>query len=302
MRILVTGATGQVGSALASALQPLGTIVATDRAQLDLARPQDLPLVLDRIAPEIIINSAAYTAVDQAEDEQELAMCINAMAPGVMARWAAAHASPFIHFSTDYVFNGSGERPWCEDDKTEPLSAYGASKLAGEQTVRAAGGLSLIMRTSWVYAATGKNFLRTIARLAREREELRVVADQIGAPTSARLIADAVAGILGERSALDCRVRATQGLVHVAASGETSWHGFAVAIVEGLRSRGVKLAVSRVAPIRSNEYPVKAKRPHNSRLDLGRLHQLFKVNPPDWTRALNTELDQLAQELADTPE
>ena len=257
MRILVTGVTGQIGGALLPRLQGLrveglpveglATTLAADRTMLDLSMPQAIPSTLDRLAPDIIVNPAAYTAVDKAEDEPELAMRVNAQAPGIIARWAAARHVPLIHFSTDYVFDGSGERAWREDDSPHPLSAYGASKLAGENEVRAAGGTCLIVRTSWVYAAAGKNFLRTIARLARERAELRIVADQTGAPTSAALIADTIARILSD-GIESLRARCTQsgGIVHVAAAGETSWHGFACAIVEGLRERGVKLTVERV--------------------------------------------------------
>ena len=197
MRTLVTGATGQVGGALVRALAEQVPIVAADRTRLDLARPWEIASVLDQIGPELIINAAAYTAVDRAEDERDLAIRINADAPGAMAQWAASRGVPLIHFSTDYVFDGTGNRPWREDDPTGPLSVYGASKLAGEIAVRAAGGRHLIIRTQWVYAATGANFLRTIARLASERKELRIVADQYGAPTSARLIADVVATMIG---------------------------------------------------------------------------------------------------------
>lgn len=298
MRILVTGSSGQVGGALSSALAPLGAILAPDRSNFDLATPDGLPRQLDRFAPDIIINPAAYTAVDQAEDEPELAMRVNAKSPGVMAQWAAAHAIPLIHFSTDYVFSGAGNRAWREDDTTGPLSAYGSSKLAGEREILAAGGCSLIVRTSWVYAAKGRNFLRTIARLARQREDLRIVADQIGSPTSARLLADVVALMLTEGiDVLRARAAQAQGLVHVCAAGEASWHRFANAIVDGLRSRGVKLAVARVVPIRSDEFPTRAKRPLNSRLDLRRLNELFGVRTPDWEQDLEPELDQLALEL-----
>ena len=193
MRILVTGVTGQVGRAVLARLRDEATIVAADRATLDLGKPQAIAAALDRLAPDIIVNPAAYTAVDKAEEEAELAMRVNGEAPGAIARWAAAHAVPFIHFSTDYVFDGSGERAWRETDAAHPLSVYGASKLAGENKIRAVGGCFLIVRSSWVYAAHGANFLRTIVRLARERKELRIVADQIGAPTSAALIADALA-------------------------------------------------------------------------------------------------------------
>jgi dTDP-4-dehydrorhamnose reductase len=296
MRILVTGATGQVGRALQLELTHLGNVIATDRAQLDLAQPDMVSRLLDQFAPDFIVNAAAYTAVDQAEDEAALAKRINATSPGEMARWAAARSIPLVHFSTDYVFNGAGDRPWREDDATEPLSVYGASKLAGEQSIREAGGCSLIVRTSWVFASQGKNFLRTIARLAREREELRVVGDQIGAPTSAALIADVVARALAEGN-LRHRISQCNGLIHLAASGEASWYQFAVAIVEGLRSRGVKLAVRGIVALRSEDYPTKARRPHNSRLDLTRLRQVFGIEPPNWEEGLARELDLLARQL-----
>jgi dTDP-4-dehydrorhamnose reductase len=299
MRILVTGATGQVGGALVEALRPAGSIVAADRATLDLARPQRLAAALDRLAPDLIVNPAAYTNVDHAEDERDLAFLVNAEAPGAMARWGAGRGVPLIHFSTDYVFDGSGSRPWREDDPTGPLSVYGASKLAGENAIRAAAGAHLVIRTSWVYAANGTNFLRSIARLARERAELRVVADQFGAPTSAPLIAAAVARIVETSgTAVAERFAATGGLLNLAAAGETSWHGFALAIVEGLRARGLTMAVEKITPLTTAEYPVKAKRPANSRLDLTRLHRVFGVTTPPWEDALQVELDRLADELA----
>jgi dTDP-4-dehydrorhamnose reductase len=298
MRILLTGVTGQVGAALRAPLERAGSLVAADRNRLDLARPERVAAVLDTIAPDLIVNPAAYTAVDRAEDERELASRVNAEAPGEMARWAASRGVPLIHFSTDYVFDGGGARPWREDDATSPLSVYGASKLAGEDAIRSAGGSHLVVRTSWVYAATGANFLRTIARLARERDELGIVSDQFGAPTSARLIADAVAKIVANPGPLLVeRLRASRGLVNVAATGETSWHGFATAIVEGLRARHVALRVQTVRPIRTQDYPTKAKRPANSRFDLTRLREVFGVETPGWRDALSAELDALAPAL-----
>ncbi|HLC08497.1 MAG TPA: dTDP-4-dehydrorhamnose reductase [Methyloceanibacter sp.] len=298
MRILITGATGQLGFALASRLQVLGTLIATDRTALDLSQPNSIKPRLDQLAPELIINAAAYTAVDKAEDEQDLARIVNAEAPGMMAIWAAARNVPLIHISTDYVFGRGGERPWREDDKPVPLSAYGASKLAGEEAVRTAGGDTLIVRTSWVYAVRGTNFLCTIARLAQERPELRVVADQIGAPTSAAILADAVARMLnGGTDSFRASAAKSSGLVHFAASGETSWHGFAEAIVKGLRARDVPLMAERVVSIATEDYPTPAKRPANSRLDLERLRTVFGINPAPWQEALAPELDQLAQLL-----
>jgi dTDP-4-dehydrorhamnose reductase len=299
MRILLTGVTGQVGGALLEPLRTVGLVVAADRRQLDLARPERIRSALERIAPDLVVNPAAYTAVDRAEDERELAFRINAEAPGAIAHWTAERGVTFIHFSTDYVFDGAGVRPWREDDPTGPLSAYGASKLAGEKAIRGVGAPHLIVRTSWVYAARGTNFLRTIARIAQERTELRIVADQFGAPTSARLIAEAVAGIVtAGGGTLADRFAAARGLVHLTAAGETSWHGFAAAIVEGLRARGVTLAATRVVPIATVDYPTKAKRPANSRLDLTRLESVFGIKPRRWDDALAAELDQLASELS----
>ena len=292
MGVVVTGVTGQVGSAVIKAFEPIESVFAAGRNELDLARPNLIPSVLDRIEPRLIVNAAAYTAVDRAEDERELAFRVNAEAPGVIARWAAKRNVPLIHFSTDYVFDGSGNRPWREDDVANPLSIYGASKHAGDSAVRSAGGPHLIVRTSWVYAAYGTNFFRTIAHLAKERHELRIVADQIGAPTSARVIAKTIADIVGGSTpSLAEQFAAADGVVHVAASGETSWYGFAVAIVQGLKSRGATLAVERIVPISAQDYPTKAARPANCRLDLTRLRQVFRIDTLAWEQALGIELD-----------
>jgi dTDP-4-dehydrorhamnose reductase len=294
MRIMVTGASGQVGGALAKVLARSGNVVPTGRSEFDLAQPNLIAPALDRIRPDLIVNPAAYTAVDRAEDEKELAFRVNAEAPAVMARWAADHRVPLIHFSTDYVFDGTATRPWQEDDPTNPLSTYGASKLAGENAVRSAGGEHLIIRTSWVYAALGQNFLRTIERLAQERKELRIVADQVGAPTSAQLIADALPVVLGmSGTPIGVQFGLPGGTINVAASGETTWYGFAVAIVEGLKSRGMPLAVERIIPIATEDYPTKARRPKNSRLDLTKLRKTFGISTPAWENALSVELDQL---------
>lgn len=298
MRILLTGVNGQVGHALREPLQVFGRVIAADRGMLDLARPDDLSAALDAMAPDLIINPAAYTAVDQAEDDAATAFAVNGEAPAALGRWAARRSVPVIHFSTDYVFDGSGQRPWREDDTTAPLSVYGASKLAGETALRQSGAPHLILRTSWVFAARGKNFLNTMARLARERTELRVVADQTGAPTSASALADAVVTILGNAGAADpdgvkLAFAKAGGLVHASCAGETSWHGFACAIVEGLRARGEQLAVKDIVAIGTDAFPVKARRPYNSRLDHSRLQTILGVTMPDWRTALSRELDAL---------
>jgi dTDP-4-dehydrorhamnose reductase len=298
MRILLTGVTGQVGRALIAPLNTIGTVLAAKREELDLSDPESISEVLSRLAPDLIVNPAAYTAVDRAEDEPELAFRVNAEAPGIIAKWAAARGVPLIHFSTDYVFDGLGERPRREDSPTGPLSVYGVSKFAGETAIRAVNGPHLIVRTSWVYAAKGTNFFRTIARLAKERKQMKIVADQIGAPTSAKVIANAVAEILkSDLPGLIGRFAKTDGVVNIAASGETSWHGFATAIVDGLKSRGVKLEVESIVPIRTEDFPTKAMRPGNSRFDLARLRDVFGIVTPSWNGALAVELDELAKEL-----
>ena len=294
MRILLTGSSGQVGGALRPLLKEGGMVIAPSRGAFDLSKPETLAEALDRFKPDLIINPAAYTAVDRAEDERELALLVNAKAPAAIAEWSARHRVPLIHFSTDYVFDGSGDKPWREDSSTGPLSVYGASKLAGDLAIQAAGGPHLIARTSWVYDAGGANFLRTITRLAGERKELRIVADQTGAPTTANTIADAVSRIvLSNASDLSALLARHGGVVNLACAGETSWHGFATAIVGGLKSRGVRLAAEMVTPIATADFPTKARRPGNSRLDLSQLRERFGWTPPTWQDALSTELDSL---------
>ena len=225
------------------------------------------------------------------EDEPDLAMAVNGRAPGIIARWAPAVT--FHHpLSTDYVFDGAGERPWCEDDVPQPLSVYGETKLAGDTEVAAAGGSSLIVRTSWIYADKGKNFVRTITKLAQGRSELRVVSDQIGAPTSAAIIADFVTGLVSmDRHSSRIRFAEAHDLVNLTSVGETSWYHFALAVIQGLKSRGANLQVESVVPVSTAEYPTKARRPQNSRLNLGRLRQVFGFAPLSWQAALAPELD-----------
>ena len=292
MRILLTGASGQVGSALLPLLRTRGTVLAPTEMDFDLSKPAAVAAQLDELKPDFIVNPAAYTAVDKAEDEVDLAMLINAEAPGAIARWAAASNVPLVHFSTDYVFDGSGDRAWREDDLPGPLSVYGRSKLAGEEAVRRSGAPHLVVRTAWVYAAKGANFMRTMVRLARERETLRVVADQMGTPTSARSIAAALTGIIDQGiSNLPAAFARGGGVVHLTNSGSTSWHGFASAIVDGLRGRRVALKATEVVAITTADYPTRAVRPANSRLELTRLQTVYGLSPLTWQEALAMELD-----------
>lgn len=290
MRILLTGTTGQVGGALHRPLSAMGQVLAVSRRELDLLHPETIASTLDRLQPDLIVNPAAYTAVDLAEDERDMAFRVNGDAPEAMAIWAAANDVPVVHFSTDYVFDGSGDTAWTEGSEPRPLSVYGESKWAGERAVRAVGGRYVVIRTSWVYASEGRNFLTTIARLASQRTELRVVADQHGAPTSARSIADAVVRILQGEIAAD-PFKHNSGLVHLTASGVTSWYDFATAIVAGMKGRGAALACERVLPIATADYPTKAIRPLNSRLDPGRLRQSFGIQMPSWQDSLEAELN-----------
>ena len=298
MKALLLGANGQVGQELLRALAPLGQVVATTRGGVlpngkacevaDFNQPDSLAVLLQRIRPDVVVNAAAYTAVDRAEEDQEAAWRANADSPGVLARWCAQEKVPLVHYSTDYVFDGQGQRPYREDDVTAPLGVYGASKLAGEEAIRAAGGRHLIFRTAWVYASHGQNFLRTMLRVGAEREELKVVADQIGTPTPAALIADVTAQAIQHPAELS-------GTWHLTANGETSWHGFAAAIFAGAQARGLIARAPKVLPITTAEYPTKAKRPAYSRLDTGRLQADLGIVLPDWQEGLARVMDELAQ-------
>jgi len=283
MKILLLGKNGQVGWELQRALAPVGTVVALDRGGADglhgdLEDLDGIDRTVRSLAPDVIVNAAAYTAVDKAETDVERAQRINAEAPGVLARAAATVGALLVHYSTDYVFDGSGDTPWRENAPTAPLAVYGRSKLAGEEAIRAAGCRHLILRTSWVYAARGGNFARTMLRLAAERERLTVIADQLGAPTGAELIADVSAHALRAEHA----DRSLGGTYHLAAGGETSWHGYASFVIEQARKLGATLKAGEIAPIGTRDYPTAAARPLNSRLDTSRLRERFGLALPDW--------------------
>ncbi|CAG9273528.1 dTDP-4-dehydrorhamnose reductase [Burkholderia cepacia] len=295
MRILVTGANGQVGWELVRALQPLGEVVAATRHVVDLGDAAAVDAYVDTLAPDLVVNAAAYTAVDRAEDEPEAAFAVNRDAVGALALAARERGALLIHFSTDYVFDGSKRTPYVESDAVCPLNVYGASKLAGEQAIADAGGDWLVFRTSWVYASRGQNFLRTMLRLGANREALSVVSDQFGAPTSARMIADltahAAAKALAERRAGSF----TSGLYHMTAQGETTWHAFAKAIFAGARrlSPQIDLAIREVKPIPAAEYPAKTARPTFSVLDNTRFDERFGLHRPQWSDGLALVLAEL---------
>ena len=287
-RILLTGIHGQVGHELQRTLAPLGDVVALDRTALDLADPDSVRNTVRSLRPAIIVNPAAYTAVDKAESELDLAMAINATAPALLAEEAQRLGALLVHFSTDYVFDGSKATPYVETDPTAPISSYGRSKLAGEQAIAAAGCRHLIFRTCWVYGRRGQNFLRTMLRLAGEREELRVVADQHGAPTWSRMIAETTALALA-------RHQGQQGIYHLCAAGETTWHGFAEAIIALAHVRGLLPRATPVRRITTAEFPTPARRPANSRLSCDRLQRDFGLSMPDWEHTLDLCLNDAQQ-------
>ncbi|MCP1453675.1 dTDP-4-dehydrorhamnose reductase [Pseudomonas kilonensis] len=281
LRILIIGQNGQVSRALQSRLSGLGELTVRGSDQLDLAQPDSLRAPIEALKPGLIINAAAHTAVDQAESEPERAFAINATAPGILAQAAVALGVPLIHYSTDYVFDGLKPAPYTEDDTPNPLSVYGRSKLAGENAIRQVGGQHLILRTSWVYSTEGRNFLLTMQRLLQEKPQLRVVADQVGAPTWAGTIADSTAQLIERWQAGQ---PGAWGTYHLTARGETSWFGFAQAIGENLLDRHKPCA--QLEPIESSAYPTPAPRPLNSRLDCTRLLKEWGVSQPDWQSAL----------------
>jgi dTDP-4-dehydrorhamnose reductase len=288
-RILLLGANGQLGTELRALLEGTCELHALTRAQADLSQPEQLREIVATLKPEVILNAAAYTAVDKAESEPDLAALVNAQSPQVLAEEAARYGGLLVHYSTDYVFDGSKPSPWLEDDATGPLSVYGSTKLAGEQGIEAEGGSYLIFRTSWVFAPHGKNFLLTIRRLAGERDRLTIVADQFGAPTSAAAIARATVQVLEKlRSNGTQQPTSWRGVYHMTCAGETSWHGFAEAIVDQAAAAGA-LGGKRpeVLPIPGAHYPTPAKRPANSVLDNGKLLREFGVALPHWREALS---------------
>jgi len=295
MKILLFGKNGQVGWELQRALAPLGEVIALDAdstgLSADFSKPESLAATVREVAPRWIVNAAAHTAVDKAESESDLARAINATAPGVLAREAAAAGAWLMHYSTDYVFDGSGSTARAEDAPTGPLGVYGATKLEAEELIRASGCQHLIFRTSWVYAARGGNFARTMLKLAQDRDALKVIDDQIGAPTGADLLADLTAHAM--------RSVALQpqhgGTYHAVASGHTSWHGYATHVIEKARARGVPIRVAReaIAAVPTSAFPTPARRPANSRLDTEKLRNTFGLYLPDWQSGVDRMLAEV---------
>lgn len=290
MRILIVGGSGQVGWELQRSLAPLGEVVVAPRAALDLCDPSSVGRVLEERQPDTVVNAAAYTAVDAAETEPERAEAVNHRGVAWLAEAAARYGCRLVHYSSDYVFDGGGTAPFQETHATGPLNVYGRSKLAGDQAIVASGCLHLILRTSWVHGPRGTNFVRSILKLARERDHLRVVADQHGAPTSAELIADITAHMLARTGRDD-----PSGTYHLAATGESSWYEIARTIVTEARRRGAKLRLDpeAIEPISSAEFPSKAVRPLNSRLDTTKLRTNFNITLPDWRQGIGRTVAEL---------
>lgn len=294
MKILLLGKNGQVGWELQRSLAPLGELVALDRHLVDglsgdLSNLESLRATIRQVRPDVIVNAAAYTAVDKAESETELADRVNGVASGVMAEEAASLGAWLVHYSTDYVFSGQGFTPWEETDPVAPVNHYGASKLAGEQAIIASGCKHLIFRTSWVYGARGNNFAKTMLRLAKDRKTLSVIADQIGAPTGADLIADVTALAILQVT----KRPELAGLYHLAAAGEVSWHGYASHVIDFAKAQGEELAVTTVSPIETTAYPTPARRPLNSRLNTQKLRDNFSLHLPDWRSGVTRMLREV---------
>lgn len=295
-KILLTGKHGQLGSELQRSLMRLGEVVALARSDLDLANASSIREVVQTVRPNLIVNAAAYTAVDRAEEEPDLANKINGVAPGILAEEAKRLGASVVHYSTDYVFDGAKSSPYTEEDPPSPLNVYGRTKLAGELTIEDAGVPHLILRTSWVYSERGNNFLWTILRLARERQQLKVVDDQIGTPNWSRMVAQVTAQILAQccsRTSTRTGFAKSDSIYHLSAIGQTSWHGFARAIVEeSLAPRGLEMP--QIIPISSTEYPTAARRPENSVLANARIVDAFGVSIPHW----RTDLRRCIQEMS----
>jgi dTDP-4-dehydrorhamnose reductase len=294
-KILVFGRVGQVGWELRHKLACLGEVTAIDYPEIDFSRPDSIRTTVRAAEPTVIINAAAYTAVDKAESDPDLAMAINGTAPGVIAEEAKRLGSIFMHYSTDYVFDGTKPGLYVETDSPNPINVYGKTKLAGDQAIQAVGGDYLILRTSWVYGARGSNFLLTMLRLAQERAELQIVDDQIGAPTSSECIAQATANLLAQLLAPAGRgLDGRSGIYNLTSTGETTWHGFAKSLLT--KSSGYfGFTVPHLIPIKTSEFPRPAKRPANSRLSCHRLEQTFGVTLPPWEHALSLVLDTLTE-------
>ncbi len=293
MKILLLGKNGQVGWELQRSLSLLGELVALGSSDGDLTNLEALAETVRKIKPDVIVNAAAHTAVDKAESEPELARTINALAPGVLAQEAKKSGAWLVQYSTDYVFDGSGDRTWFETDATGPLSVYGATKLEGEQLIRQSGCKYLIFRTSWVYGARGGNFAKTMLRLGQERDSLKVINDQIGAPTGADLIADVTAhAIRTTRQNSDI-----SGLYHLVASGETSWHGYAGFVLDFAKRAGLplKVAADAIAPVPTSAFPTPAVRPHNSRLNTEKLQNTFGLTLPHWQAGVTRMLMEILE-------
>lgn len=294
MNIFLFGRNGQVGRLLESGLSEYGRVTAVCKQDVDVGNIDAVLQTLNRISPTLIVNAASFTDVEGAESNKAVAQAVNAVAPKTMADWAARNQASIIHYSTDYVYDGAGDEYRTEEAPPSPLNVYGATKLAGDIAVAESGAPYLILRTSWLYAACGKNFLKTMLALAAERAELSVVCDQVGAPTSASFVAEATLNILskngGDPAAL---LRAKAGTYHIVCAGETSWHGFAAKIFEGARRRGASLKVRNVHAIPASQYPSIAIRPKNSRLSCEKLQTAFGIRAPYWESALDRVLDQI---------
>jgi dTDP-4-dehydrorhamnose reductase len=307
MKILLLGTSGQVGHELLSALAPIGEVTGAGRTpgknvHVDLSNRASLDRVLDASNADIIVNAAAYTAVDRAEDDAAAAQRINGDALADIGAWAKANHRLVVHYSTDYVFDGEGQRPYRENDPTSPLGVYGQTKLAGEIALRDSGCDHFIFRTAWVYATRGKNFLLTMLKVGAERDEVRIVSDQRGTPTPARLIADTTANVLTRWSALDdARRRQVLGTYHLCASGECTWYDFAGAIFADARSAGLIERVPRVTPIATADYPTRAKRPRYSVLNTTKIRDTFGVDLPDWQEGLHAVIGELAKNNLKAP-